>query len=193
MSYKLYRPEDWDIQDIGLQATPFALLALLPTYDLDKELLERHYLILQKELHPDRFVNKSAQEAQTAEMMSAWVNRAYTTLKDPVQRAQALLKIKGCLLDEEHASQDKDLLEEILEWRQRLEDIETTNQQEQFQADLEQAINACERDFSQAWDQQNQHLLQRSYLRLSYLMKTFKQMQQAPLLMRKGELTAFAS
>ena len=181
MIYKLHSPGAWNIQDIRPQATPFALLALLPAYDLDTELLERHYLILQKELHPDRFVNKSPQEMETAEMMSAWVNRAYTTLKDPILRAQALLKIKGCLVDEGQTFQDADLLEEALEWRQRLEDLETIKQQEQFQADLQKAIEICEDDFSQAWDRQDQQTLQRSYLRLSYLMKTFRQGQQLPL------------
>ena len=174
MPYKLHHPGTWNIQDIRPQATPFALLALLPSYDIDTELLERHYLIMQKELHPDRFVNKSPQEIETAEMMSAWVNRAYTTLKDPVLRAKSLLKIKGCVVDEGKVLQDAVLLEEALEWRQKLEDLESTKQQEQFKVDLQNAIKSCEHDFSQAWDQQDQQTLQQAYLRLSYLMKTLK-------------------
>ena len=179
--YNSFSPATWDLQNIRPQATPFALLALLPAYDLDTELLERHYLILQKELHPDCFINKSPREAQVAEMMSAWVNQAYTTLKDPLLRAQALLKTKGCLVDEGQALQDTDLLEEAMEWRQRLEDLETAKQQEQFHLELTQTIEACERDFSQAWDKQDSEGMQHSYLRLSYLTKTFKQAKQQPL------------
>ncbi|RZI47018.1 Fe-S protein assembly co-chaperone HscB [Candidatus Finniella inopinata] len=177
MTRQLHNPGNWDIESIRPQATPFALLSLLPAYSLDMEVLERHYLILQRELHPDRFINKSPREAQTAEMMSAWINRAYTTLKDPVLRAKALLKIKGCMVDECTVFQDNALLEEAMEWRQRLEELQTSAHQKQFQIDLQEAIKACEDDFSKAWDRQDQQALQTSYLRLSYLMKTFKQGQ----------------
>ena len=88
--------------------------------------------------------------------------------------AKSLLKIKGCLVDEGKVLQDAVLLEEALEWRQKLEDLESTKQQEQFKVDLQNAIKSCEHDFSQAWDQQDQQTLQQAYLRLSYLMKTLK-------------------
>jgi molecular chaperone HscB len=173
----------WDIHDIRPQATPFALLGLYPAYELDMVLLEQHYLILQRTLHPDRFVNKPI-EGHTAEMMSAWVNRAYTTLKDPVLRAQALLKIKGCAIPEDQTSADPVVLAEALEWRQKVEEVEDHNQKETFLLNLQEAIKNCEHDFNTAWQDQNEQNLKINYLRLSYLMKTKQQAKEISFLQR---------
>ena len=178
MSLDLSQFMDVDIQKIRLHATPFALLALHPAYKLDMELVERHYLILQKELHPDRFAHKSASESQTAQMMTSWINRAYTTLKDPVLRAEALLRIAGCSITDEKTAGDSDLLSEIMEWRQKLQLLESEPAYKEFCHELQHSIKTCEENFHQAWETRNQQTLQAHYLRLCYLIKTLKQAQQ---------------
>ncbi len=166
---------DLDIEKVRPQATPFALLALEPAYKIDKEVLERHYLILQRELHPDRFVNRPG-EAHTAQMMSAWINRAYTALKDPLLRAQALLRLKGCPSPDENVC-DPLLLAEVMEWREQLENFKTASEKSQFCHELQQRIQSCENNFEHAWQAQDPGNLQQKYLELSYLIQTLRHAQ----------------
>lgn len=180
MVNSFHNAANWDLQAIRPQATPFALLGLVPAYKIDADLLERHYHILQKELHPDRFVNKPI-EAQTAEMMSAWINKAYTALKDPVLRAKALLRVKGCAVPEDQTLTDITILEEAMEWRQRVEEIQSSAEQEILIKNLENSFKKCEEDFDLAWDKSDEESLKINYLRLSYLTKVQQQAKESIL------------
>ena len=111
MYYPLLESGELDIEDIRPQATPFALLGVQPAFDLDEALLERHYVIMQNELHPDRFIGKPDVEMSGVRMMSAWVNAAYKKLKDPVLRAKALLRISGSKIPGEG---DKTIIDPVI-------------------------------------------------------------------------------
>jgi molecular chaperone HscB len=77
----------------------FAVLGLLRQFDLAAEAIEREYLARAAAVHPDRFVGGgSAQQRQAMERSSA-VNEAYRTLRDPVARAEYLVKLGGIDLD----------------------------------------------------------------------------------------------
>lgn len=60
-------------------------------YDVDVRGLERNYWDLQKNLHPDRYGQKSRQEQDLSKMNSTYLNVAYKTLKDPTLRAKYLV------------------------------------------------------------------------------------------------------
>lgn len=162
------------------QKSPFALLGLLPTYKIDFDLLDKHYFILQKELHPDRFVHGSSHELQTAEKMSSLVNEAYIILKDPCRRAKALLETKGphLVLNDQDWKPDSDLLTTILEWRQQFDEAETDQQQTDFINIFQTQIKSCEDNFNNAWVQQDPQLLKKTYIELLYFTKTWNQLRE---------------
>ena len=94
---------------------PFALLNLEETYPLDLEILESHYFAAQRKSHPDQFSQGNAQEKAEALKRSTAVNQAYLSLKDPLLRAEYLLKTAGI----ESASEDPAFLGQMMDWKER--------------------------------------------------------------------------
>jgi molecular chaperone HscB len=73
----------------------FDLFGLPPRYRVDGAALDAAYRKLQSEVHPDRFARGTDAERRLALQSSARVNEAYRALKDPVERAQYLLRMNG--------------------------------------------------------------------------------------------------
>ena len=63
--------------------------------------LNRRYLLLQQEFHPDGYAKKSDAEQRLAVQMAALINQAFETLKSPLHRAQYLLERTGISADEQ--------------------------------------------------------------------------------------------
>src|SRR3990172_1789239 len=70
--------------------TYFELFGLEPTYDLDLGLLRRKYLTLSRTIHPDVAGRSGDQVRRQSLDLSAGLNRAYDTLRDPAARAEYL-------------------------------------------------------------------------------------------------------
>ena len=77
-------------------------------------------------MHPDNFVTADAQEQRIAMQKSTEVNDALKTLKDPILRAEAIIALNtGKVQDlEQKSTQDMAFLMQQLEWREELENIE---------------------------------------------------------------------
>lgn len=81
-------------------------------------------MVLQKQVHPDKFANASDQEKRISMQQTSWINEAQATLKDPVLRASYLLKLKGTDFSlENETTMDAAFLMQQLEMRERLENI----------------------------------------------------------------------
>jgi molecular chaperone HscB len=92
----------------------FSLLGLPRKYQVDLAELERRYLELSREVHPDR-----AGAAAAGQAMSA--NQAYRTLKRELSRAEHLLALEDVRIgDNEPVPQA--LLGEMLELREELDE-----------------------------------------------------------------------
>ena len=82
----------------------FELFGIIEHFDLDSSDLEKRYKKLMSQLHPDRFMQKSAEEQLYSSAQSSAVNDGYRTLKSPHARAVYLLKLLG--VDFESAKTD---------------------------------------------------------------------------------------
>ena len=80
---------------IDFSRNHFELFGLPERFRFDGEVLERAYHALQSEVHPDRFAAEGESARRVALQSSARVNEAYRPLKDPVDRAQYLLSLRG--------------------------------------------------------------------------------------------------
>lgn len=169
-----------DIETIRPQATPFALLGLEPTFDIDQKKMEFHYFCLQRELHPDRFVNKTAHEANSARMMSAWVNNAYSKLKDPILRAESLIRIMGLSVpgEKDAAVQDLTLLNEVMEWREELAEIHSLQALEDFHKKFNEMLQDCGEHFSLSWKNRDIAAMQKLYLKMVYVSKVIEEAKE---------------
>ena len=80
---------------IDFSRNHFELFGLPARYRVDPASLDAAYRKLQSEVHPDRFARGTDAERRMALQSSARVNEAYRALKDPVERAQYLLRMQG--------------------------------------------------------------------------------------------------
>lgn len=87
--------------------------------NLDLAELERRFYALSRRLHPDVYFRRSPRERQFSLDATAILNDAYRTLKDPVARAEYLLKTEGFESAGERVPPE--LLEEAFEWNMALE------------------------------------------------------------------------
>lgn len=58
-----------------------------PSFDLDISKLHKNYLRVQQQTHPDAFSQRTAAERMLSRDYSSTANKAYETLKSPLQRA----------------------------------------------------------------------------------------------------------
>jgi len=99
---------------------PFETLGVPRRFDLDRDDLERRFVALSAEHHPDRHTDPLAQ-ADAAERSSE-IGQAYRALIDPERRANALLALRGGPAKEGDTSLPPDLLMEVMEVREALEE-----------------------------------------------------------------------
>ncbi len=111
----------------------------LPPLKLDLNLadLERRFHTKSRLLHPDRFARASAAEQHSALDQSSVLNDAYRTLRDPLRRAEYVLKLSGLNLEQGNKDVPADLLEEVFELNMALED---TSQHDEVAAARERFI-----------------------------------------------------
>ena len=141
---------------------PFLLFNLPESFEIDKKLLNEQYLNLQKALHPDKFAHCSAQEQRLAIQKSAQINDALETLKNPISRAECLIALHTNNTDDsEKSSQDMAFLMQQMQWRELLEEIETSQNMTQYTA-LCDEVDVVEKNIlkqlqenlaNQDWDQ----------------------------------------
>lgn len=88
----------------------FAMLGLPRQFDMDDAELHRRFLALSRHAHPDYHVHESAEAQRLSLTVSAALNDAYRTLKDPFARAGYLLEVLGG----KSSAQDKSVPEGFL-------------------------------------------------------------------------------
>lgn len=102
--------------------THFDRLGLPQRYDLDLKDLDRRYLAWSRELHPDYFETSSPSEKSLSLTLSASLNDAYATLRDPFRRAEYVLQLLGGPSASEHRAMPEGFLEEVLDLRASIEE-----------------------------------------------------------------------
>jgi molecular chaperone HscB len=109
------------VQPLSKELDYFTCLGLPRLLTIDTAALEAKYYELSRTFHPDFFQNKTETEKQISLGNSALLNTAYGTLKDPIQRAEYLLKLEAGSAKDIRNSPPADLFEEILELQEDLE------------------------------------------------------------------------
>ena len=99
---------------------PFAVFGVEHTLDLDARTLERRYLELSRGCHPDLHRAADTDDCLAVLQRSAEINDAWRVLRDPWERARALLELRspGVLdrekkLDPAFLAQALELAEEV--------------------------------------------------------------------------------
>ena len=101
----------------------FELFHLPVSFRLDSATLDRAYLDVQREVHPDRFTLATDAEKRLAAQWATRANEGYQTLKTPLNRGRYFLKMHGIETEEEsNTAMPLTFLMQQMEWREAVVD-----------------------------------------------------------------------
>lgn len=91
---------------------------------VDSGELKNRFYMLSRLLHPDRYTRRSEQEKRFSLEASSILNDAYRVLKDPIQRAEYVLRQEGFPIgDQRNKDVPPELLEEVFELNMALDEL----------------------------------------------------------------------
>lgn len=100
----------------------FARLGLPRRFALDPADVERAYIARSRAVHPDYHLAGSSADLAASLELSAALNEAYNTLRDPFARAEYLLTLEGGPSAAGHKQMPAAFLAEMLELREQVEE-----------------------------------------------------------------------
>ena len=115
------------VQPLSKELDYFTCLGVPRLLNIDLAALEAKFYALSRSFHPDFYHNKTDSEQAISLDNSALLNTAYRTLKDPIQRAEYLLKLEAGSAKDIRTSPPADLFEEILALQEDLEEYRQTS------------------------------------------------------------------
>jgi molecular chaperone HscB len=102
----------------------FAFFGLDKTLTLDADELQRRYYMLSRQLHPDRYTRATETERNFSLEATSILNDGYRILRDPVQRAEYILKESGFNIGEQRSKDvPPELLEEVFDLNMALDEL----------------------------------------------------------------------
>lgn len=111
------------IQPLPEGADYFQVLGLSPRLLVDTDALQQRYYDLHRQLHPDLY-QTAPQAARVASLRNtATVNRAYRTLRDPVDRGLYWLTLEGESVGTDNHRVPPELAELVFEIQEQLEEL----------------------------------------------------------------------
>ena len=105
----------------------FSFFSLPRKLNLDSIELENIFYTLSRKLHPDNYYQATEREKQASLDKTAILNDAYRVLKEPVSRAQYLLKLEGEKTEENQKNAPPEILEEVFELNEWLAELKAAN------------------------------------------------------------------
>ncbi len=115
------------VQPVSKETDYFTCLGFPRRLTIDQNQLEAKFYELSRAFHPDFYQNKTETEQQISLANSAMLNTAYRTLKDPIQRAEYLLRLEAGSAKEIRTAPPADLFEEILELQEHLDEFRSAD------------------------------------------------------------------
>jgi len=144
-----------DFMSVASTATPqqrsyFDLFEVPRKLWIEMSALEKKFLELSWKLHPDKFVNASAEEQELSLKNSSELNDAYRVLRDPVARVEYLLELEGMRKEGEHKQQaPPELLEEVFELNESLDELREAKASGGDLTSLKSRLESAEKNFQE--------------------------------------------
>ncbi|CAN5473607.1 hypothetical protein BH10BAC5_BH10BAC5_12680 [soil metagenome] len=108
----------------------FEVLGIDKKLDIDTSLLESIYYDLSRKNHPDLFLSKGEDEYKKALDESSLINKAYSTLKEPISRANYIIETDSPgIFGEKTNVVHSDLLEDVMEMQEKIEDFHNSDEE----------------------------------------------------------------
>lgn len=146
------------MSDSIFQQNFFEIFSVAVSTDIDVKQLQDNNRELQQQYHPDRFASGSDEEKRIAMQATSLINQAFNTLKDPVQRLQYMLSLKGIEMNSESdTSMDGAFLMQQMELREAIENVRShgdpLTQLDKLSVDLKKTLADLIETFDQHYQQ----------------------------------------
>ena len=117
------------VQPLSKESDYFTALGLPRKLNIDTGRLETKFYEMSRAFHPDFYEGKSETERAVSLANSATLNKAYHTLKDPIDRVEYLLRLEAGSVKEIPGKPPTDLFETLLEIQDQLEELKSVKDQ----------------------------------------------------------------
>lgn len=157
------------MSETNLFPSAFSVFSLEVTMNIDLSNLDARYRQAQALVNPDRFINATPLEQRISAEQAIKINKAYHNLKDPISRAGEVLKAHGLPIPGENGQtiSHPHLLEEILDWREQIENCNDHNTKKELAQSIKSALDQQTITFDNTKSSND-------YLRFVYLTKTLR-------------------
>lgn len=119
----LFCPSCGAVQPFADGIDYFAALGIPRCPALDRSALDQRYYELSRQLHPDRYQTSAPQTQAASATNAALVNRAYRTLRDPVERGRYWLQLRGADAQARQTTVPANLAAIVFEVQEQLEQL----------------------------------------------------------------------
>ncbi|KAI9344782.1 hypothetical protein DFJ73DRAFT_492253 [Zopfochytrium polystomum] len=99
-------------------------------FDVDVGELKQKFLKVQQAVHPDTHSGKSERERMYSDLQSAFANKAYQALRDPLTRAKYILRMNNVHIEEGEKMDSEFLAKIMMIW----EEVEEASSEEEIAA-----------------------------------------------------------
>ena len=141
---------------INFNQNYFQLFKIEQSVTIDSISLEKKYFELQKEFHPDKYVNAGDHEKRLSLQITSYINEAYETLKNDYLKSVYLLKVEGFEVgDQNNTISDPEFLMHQMELREEYEKITLSKNSEElknFAMKIERLKNECLLSFNRRYE-----------------------------------------
>ena len=142
---------------INFNQNYFQLFKIEQSSTIDSNNLEKKYFELQKEFHPDKYVNAGDHEKRLSLQITSYINEAYETLKNDYLKSIYLLKVEGFEVgDQNNTISDPEFLMHQMELREESEKITLNKDPEElknFILKIEKLKNECLLRFNEKYEE----------------------------------------
>jgi len=154
-------PQCEKIMTLSRHGDYFTFFGLARKLRLEPSELERRFRGLSRQFHPDYFYNATPAERLASLERASYLNDAYRTLRQPLDRVEYLLKIEG-LLPKDRREQvlvtQPELLEEVFAFNEQLDAIREARAAGTPADELRRQLEAARRPIEARRDQSAQRL-----------------------------------
>ena len=161
----------------------FDLFDVPVAYELDFDQVQQRYRDLQKIVHPDKFVNASDQEKRLSMQQTSRLNEAFNTLRQPVDRAIYLLKLKDVDTAQENSTtMHAGFLMEQIEMREALSEVRSAEdplaELDRFSAQIKADMQGLMQNFSECYAQEKLEEAKELIKKMQFMQKAGKEVDE---------------
>lgn len=126
----------------------FEFFDLTPQFQIDQKDLKRRYILNSKKFHPDFHGLQSIEEQDRILDLSTLNNKAYKTLADNMLRMKYILGLYEMMPEEGKAKIPQDFLMEMMDFNEKLMEMEFDDNPEAIKADLSKELDTMTDELS---------------------------------------------